>query len=384
MNRPFELTADAEEKLIAVAELESYNFSDLVRVSGLRKNRDFRGANLSQVDFTGSDLRGFDFTDADLSRTYGHSFIIDSSTILDGANVESSILAYEKTRRDYFERNATHYQLFKRLKGEYWSTGAVWIGENLRSTSKNYEASAQIAKYLYSSVKDVTYKNQILYGIRKTFKTPLEYKQFLLDQVIDPDLSHRSLRVIIDILARSFKTDQTVVRIISTFLGHRDSEVRQLCIPPVMRRSFFEKHRETIIHHMKVENDEGLRKLYTQSYLKNSRLIDDDLLKVDAEMKFLDYQAPIGKQEVLRIVRAYCIRRKFENAVRHYVPDEVSIHVSLEDQAEALLLIDTQLTEAVDDGLPLQLEYDLEAIYNESFNKTSSRRQVEHVFRADA
>lgn len=66
-----------------------WSFNNLVHVSGLRPNFDFRHTDLRGLDLRGADLRGFDFTGADLRECIKNdNTIIDESTILTDADID--------------------------------------------------------------------------------------------------------------------------------------------------------------------------------------------------------------------------------------------------------------------------------------------------------
>ena len=370
-NRTVEISDSARTALSAIIACESTNFSKLVCVAGLSKAEDFRGVNLSGVDFSHSDLRGFDFTDADLSGTHGINFKIDGTTILTGANVTSSVLAYEKERRDYFSANPEHLQLYQRLMKEYWSNGAIWIGENLRRDSKNYEACATIAKYLYGSVKDQTYKNQILYGIRHTFKTADEYKSFLLDQIRDPDITNRSLRGIIDILSRLYYTDTSVRNMILLYLGHENKEIRKLCVRPVLAPRFYQQNREAIIGHMETETDGGIRRLYSECFCRTTSYDPEVLFRAD-ERAFHDYADPVDNRVFETLVRGKARREKAQHRSPNFGKSEgIAIaEVKNRDLYEASSSVDTIVRNLMNFGLPLKLEYSILEFRREFFDRT--------------
>ncbi|MDW9781948.1 hypothetical protein GOB92_27950 [Sinorhizobium meliloti] len=356
--------SDADKaKLSAIAEFEGTNFSTLVSLSGLSKTDDFIGADLSNVDFSNSDLRGFNFTDADLSGCYGVSFQIDETTNLTGANVSSSIFALEKEKREFFSMHKDHLALFTRLQKEYWTTGALWVGENLRRTSKNFEASAKIAKYLYAGVKDETYKNQILYGIRSTFRTEEEYKEFLLNQLIDPQITQRSLRGVIDILGKRFASDPVINRILLLHLGHENKDIRKLCIPPVMTRRFFSQNREAIFTRIKNESDPFLRMTYTQHFVANAGPRAAQLLFNEDKKAYHDYAVPIDDRLFFGFVRGAVRAQKIaRKAARIQKGMNVSMgtDVRYDEVVEAMDFFESELRRFRDMGLPLKLAYSVD------------------------
>jgi len=78
--------SDSERSSIAaVYQSASACFSDLVKLSGLNPNVDFRFADLTGVDFEGSDLRGYNFLGANLSYTSWKKATWDTTTNLEGA-----------------------------------------------------------------------------------------------------------------------------------------------------------------------------------------------------------------------------------------------------------------------------------------------------------
>jgi len=56
----------ASSRIEAVAETQTEDFAELIRIAGLDPQRDLRFADWSGVNFQGADLRGFDFTGARL------------------------------------------------------------------------------------------------------------------------------------------------------------------------------------------------------------------------------------------------------------------------------------------------------------------------------
>lgn len=79
----------------------SGNFQNLVELLELDKLNDFRFSNLNGVDFSNVDLRGFDFQGADLRNSYGVDVLIDTTTNLEGADLQGSIFCYTKESATY-------------------------------------------------------------------------------------------------------------------------------------------------------------------------------------------------------------------------------------------------------------------------------------------
>ncbi|MQY50077.1 hypothetical protein GAO09_29020 [Rhizobiales bacterium RZME27] len=368
MNNTFELSEGYREKVSSIASVETTNFSELVKLSELSKSEDFRGANLSEVDFSNSDLRGFDFTGADLSRTRGTGFKIDQTTILTNANVSASVLAMQKERFDFFNANPEHYPLFKRLKNEYWTTGSLWIGDNLKRTSKNYDVSSKIAKFLYSSVRDQTYKNSILYAIKYTFEDRNEYKNFLLDQIIDPEISYRSLRNVIEILARGFSKDTAVRTTILSFLTHDDAEIRKLCVSPVVERLFFVKNKEAIVQAMMSEPESDIRKLYCQNAPTALMGFEADLLFNEEKRTYHDYRLPIDDKTFMSLVRGAARRQKVIRKSFNLRSNMTSTVVTFSDLDVVLADVNLQLSQLAEKGLPLELKYKVGSAFDAWLN----------------
>ncbi len=91
---------DAEKRNIAaVYQSSSACFSDLVEISGLNPNVDFRFANLVGVDFRGSDLRGYNFFGANLSYTHWNEARWDTTTNIEGA-ILTGAKGYETLKPD--------------------------------------------------------------------------------------------------------------------------------------------------------------------------------------------------------------------------------------------------------------------------------------------
>lgn len=365
MNNSHEISESGKTGLSAIALHTSSNFSALVAVAGLSKKTDFVGADLSNVDFSSSDLRGFDFTGADLSNTYGINFLIDETTILTSANVTSSVLQLEQERREYFTLNSEHYALFNRLKNEYWTRGAIWVGENLSRKSKDFETSAKIAKYLYASVKDQTYKNQILYGIKNTFASVDEYKAFLVDQLRDGSITKRSLRGIVDILGRSFGNDPDIARILLLFIGHEDREIRMISIAPVMKRKFFRRNKDTIVEHMNAEEDPDLRRLYSRCFAQMHGRAATKLLHRFDTAAFHDFRDEIDNRLFETLVRGYVRESKLETlaADRAVTTYRFDSSVSYKDFLDNIETCDGILGDLEKAGLPLSIKYNIDEIY---------------------
>ncbi|MBB3612091.1 pentapeptide repeat-containing protein [Rhizobium sp. BK602] len=356
-----EISDEGKERLSTIAAFEGTNFTKLVELSLLSKTSDFIEADLSHVDFSNSDLRGFNFTGANLAGCYGINVRLDETTVLTDANVAGSILAVEKEKREYFSMHEDHYSLYKRLQKEYWTTGALWVGENLRKNSKNFEASARIAKYLYASVKDQTYKNQILYGIMGTFKSSEEYKEFLLIQLSDRSLTRRSLRGVLDILGSVFAADPIVKKMLLLYLGHSDKEIRKLCIPPVMVKPFFIENREAILRSVYTETDPSLRMLYTQLFAQKVGPTALRLLYRNDKKSFQDYAEHIDDRVFEKLIRgavkAMKIERKASQIQRAGAIVSLGTDVSEREFIESIDYFEPTLRRVADLGLPLQLDY---------------------------
>ncbi|MGU3401542.1 pentapeptide repeat-containing protein [Brucellaceae bacterium D45D] len=346
----------------AVASYESDNFSDLVRLSGLSPATDFIGSNLSGVDFSNSDLRGYNFTDCNLTSCFGVNYIIDETTNLNNAIVNNSIFALEKEKREFFGMHSEQYALYQRLKGEYWTNGALWVGNNLRVGSFDFKNSSKIAKYLYGVVKDQTFKNQLLYGLRNSFDTKIEYKEFLIAQLSDRSASLRTIRTLIDLLCRSFSEDEIAKRMVLCFLSHNDAEVRKNCIPPIMERNFFFKNREKIINYAREEKEIQVRRIYTKYFSKKLGPFAELMLFNEDNKRFHDYLVGIDDRILETLVRGTIRRIKINRKVRdgtQFNPIDAATMVSHSEVVKATPKLEPILRKVKALGLPLKLEYNL-------------------------
>lgn len=381
INSTPEISDADKEKLSAIAAFEGTNFSDLVSLAGLSKSEDFIGVDLSDVDFSNSDLRGFNFTNSNLSGSYGVAFRMDETTVLTNANVSSSVFALEKEKREFFAIHKDHLALFNRLQREYWTTGALWVGENLRRTSRNFEASAKIAKYLYASVRDETYKNQILYGIRSTFRTREEYKDFLLNQMIDPQITQRSLRGVIDILGKSFANDPVVNRILLLHLSHENKDIRKLCIQPVMARRFFSRNREAILTCIANESDPFLRMLYSQHFAINAGPRAARLLYNEDRKAFHDYAVPIDDRVFFSLVKGAVREQKIARKsaqIQKGMNVSMGTDVNFIEVVDAIDFFEPEFRRIRDMGLPLKLTYSVDG-FEKQFQARRRRDDVAEV-----
>lgn len=361
INTPFEISDECKSRLLVIEQFPSDIFSEIVKAAGMQKECDFIGADLAEVNFTGSDLRGFNFKNADLSHSYGVNVLIDETTNLAGANVNGSVFRYEKDRREFLMDDA-HRDLFNRLKGEYWTNGAIWIGQNLNPSSKNYAVSSKIAKFLFSSVTDQTYKNQILYGIKNTFESREEYKAFLVDQLRNPNLSTRTLRGIIDIFGRIFSRDVDIIRLLLFYLGHPESEIRRLCIPAVMQKGFFQRNRDRILALVRLETSSELRRLYSGYF---GALVAENAWRAlydESKKQFIDFREPIDNRLFERLVasavRAEKVARKTDAAFRG--DNSLGTDVSYQDIVQNAGRYNDIIMEIMKEGLPLEIEYQIE------------------------
>lgn len=361
INIPIEISDDCKAQLLAVTTHPNDVFSEIVAASGMSKSADFIGADLAEVDFTGSDLRGFNFKNADLSRSTGVNFLIDETTILDGANVTSSVLKFEKERREFL-LDDDHRALYNRLKSEYWTNGAVWVGQNLKRSSKNFGVSAKIAKFLYAGVNDQTYKNQILYGIKNTFETKQEYKEFLVDQLRDPHITTRSLRGIIDILGRIFSRQPDVAQILMFYLRHEDKEIRRLCIPAVMQPNFFRRNRIPVVQGVVTEVNSELRRTYTGYF---GRLIGKDaerLMYITDQKRSHDFIEVIDDRCFERMVRAALMHEKISTKIDYAFKGDNSFAatVKYEDVIQNADRFHSCIESLKSIGLPLRSTYSMD------------------------
>ena len=360
INSSLEIADEDKSKLSGIIAYQGTTFSDLVRISGLSKSTDFVGADLSDVDFSNSDLSGFDFTDADLSGTYGINVKIDRTTILTGTYVQNSVFALEKEKREFFTIHDDHIRLYERLKKEYWTTGALWAAQNLKRSSKNFEVSAKIAKYLYANVRDQTYKNQILYGIFDTFKSRDEYKYFLLNQLIDPYITLRSLRAVLDVLTRSFVNDPTVKQLRLHYLAHSDSDIRKLSIPVVMAKKFFRENRDAVLAQVHSEPDRDVRQLFTKYFAANAGGGAEAVFFRNENSSFHDYAEPIDDRIFEQMMRNATRRFKkirLSSAGRPLLPITTFAEI-----AAYMDKFEPEIRKVQAMGLPLKLVYSIEEL----------------------
>lgn len=354
---------NALRKLI---EYPSFNFGDLVREAGLSKETDFVEADLVGVDFTGSDLRGFDFTGADLRNSFGVDFKFDETTILSRAFVDGSVFALEKEKRDFFDLHRDQADLFLRLQKEHWSHGAIWVSENLKRSSKNFDASAKIAKFLFSHVEDQTYKNQILYFLRNTFDSKIEYRDFLISQAANPNESYRTIRGVIDILSRSFSNDETVRKMLLLYLQHENPEIRRICVRPVMGKEFFKRNRDLILPIVRSETDASTRSLFTSSFAAIDGKVASVLLFRSDTKSFHDYAEPIDNRIFEVLVRGVIRARNAARAAQNIGRNSSGVYtgaVSIRDLVHGFYQLDEKLNHVSDLGLPLKRAYSVKQLH---------------------
>lgn len=77
---------DFDDRIWAVLDEDTSDFSKLAAIAGLDITKIFRYADLSNIDFSDQDLNGFDFTGANLSGCKFYNAVIDQ-TIFEGANL---------------------------------------------------------------------------------------------------------------------------------------------------------------------------------------------------------------------------------------------------------------------------------------------------------
>jgi hypothetical protein len=361
-----ELESTTLDAISAVLDHGSENFSALVKLSMLDKKTDFQHVDLSGVDFSNSDLRGFNFTGSNLSHCYGVNVIYDDSTILDNASVMHSILYQEVERRSYFKANPEHHDLYKRLRDDYWASGAIWIGQNLKRGAKNFDAASKVAKFLYASVRDQTYKNQILYGINSVFERDDEYKYFLLTQLSLPGNSNRTIRALVDILGRAFGKDDLVREMLLLYSDHPLPEVRKVCIPAVMAKRFFLANRERIIRNVYSETDKICRKLYTREFSSLGVRSVRSLLFREDEGSFHDYAQVIDDRRFQVLVTAAIRRLKISHKIGTLQgPSTSPTSVKYIEFLHGVELYDAALQGLCQLGLPLKLTYSRERYMRE-------------------
>ncbi|WP_430244364.1 pentapeptide repeat-containing protein [Neorhizobium sp. DAR64861/K0K2] len=98
-------------------------FAELVRISGMAPETDFRGIDLRDVDFGDADLSGFDFTDADLS-----------GANLSRANIRNAI--FYRTGLNQAKMPVSRRQLIRRQRIEPWPFHEAVIKDVTRFSKK--------------------------------------------------------------------------------------------------------------------------------------------------------------------------------------------------------------------------------------------------------
>lgn len=360
-----ELSRSAIDSIHSIETYEGDNFSKLVELSGLDPAKDFIGTSLNGVDFSNSDLRGFNFTNCDLTGTFGINCIYDDSTILENSAVEGSFFSLEKEQRDFFKQNHDSYLVYKRLQGEYWTNGSIWVGENLRKNSKDFQKNCKIAKFLYSSVKDQTFKNQILYSLQSHFTDYNEYKEFLISQLNCKDVTIRTIRVVIDILSSKFYKDELVKKIILHYINFADVEVRLNCIPAVMGRAFFQQNKEKIITSATEENEKIVRQCYTKHFSSNVSAVAQLLLIDSHDNSYHDYNIKINNHKFLSMIKSVIRRIKHNNNANnnsYNKTDSIYFSVNTKDTLKYIAPLEKELKKVKKEGLPLKFNYDINSI----------------------
>lgn len=356
------------ENLSRLDEIISHqgtNFGDLVNLSGLSKTEDFLGADLCGVDFSDTDLRGFDFSNADLTGCRGINVSFDHTTILKGAKVDGSLFALEQEKRNFLEADEEQRILFDNLRNRDWASGAIWMGDNLKKTSKNFANASKIAKYLYKEVLDQSYKNQILYGLRGTFTHRSEYRDFLINQISDPNVTYRSIRGVLDILGRSFGNDPLAKSILFDFLHSENKEIRKVCIPAVVSENIFHKNKDVVSEAMMAEPDADLRRLYTKTFCELHSSTGYSLLYSNTTKSFFDYNEEINNLQFENMIRSALYTKKLLNRADKVIKIskfsqeqfEFGINIDRDDIILSSLDFDDVLSYLSHLGLPLKITY---------------------------
>lgn len=200
-----------------------------------------------------------------------------------------------------------------KISQEHWTAGSLWAIENLRKTSKNFAKSAAIARFAYSEIKDITYKNQILYFLRDTFSDKNEYRDFLISHASQANINYRQLRPIVELLAKQFPRDPNASRALLSFLSHEEADIRAICIPAVLSRAFFSANKEPIVTEMQNETSSKLRSIYSQYFCLNMLPNNPTLLFRADENKFHDYAVTIDDKIIETMVRG-AMRSERRNA----------------------------------------------------------------------
>ncbi len=183
--------AEAQQRIIA-----SKTFQQKVASVGLNPQKDFRYATLERVNFSNSDLRGFDFSGSNLMGSIGVNFIIDETTILDGANCINSCFEYESRRRRLFSNRPELAQQLDRLKRDHWTAQCGWATDTfLKKSATDADSAYVFAVEMLNSNIDASVRKTLLMCIdvasRRHAAFSDFYKEFLRNRIFNEHTSNQ-------------------------------------------------------------------------------------------------------------------------------------------------------------------------------------------------
>ncbi|MBZ9940154.1 pentapeptide repeat-containing protein [Mesorhizobium sp. BR1-1-13] len=182
------LSEDALGRLAKLASAEHSTFSEQVKIAGLNIEKDLQHADLCGIDISRSDLRGFNLTGADLRGITGIEFEVDSSTVLDGADLEGSVLALQVRLDNFFAKNESAARALKNLQRASIVGQLEWAARNLQPSGKYHQIAIPVVEGLLRRSSDNFLKSEFLRYLAPRMGTRAEMKEMLLASIADnPD-----------------------------------------------------------------------------------------------------------------------------------------------------------------------------------------------------
>lgn len=323
MKNSFYFNEKEIQKLDEFINCEIEIFELLVKFANLDKTKDFIESDLSGVDFSNSDIRGYNFSKADLSNCFGVNMLYDETTNFDGAKLNESIFKFPQEKKVFFRNNRDLSDIYNRIINEHWANGSMWFFNKLSEKNNYKEKYIEFSKYIYEDIKDLTFKNNILYGLNNVIEKNDYYKYFLLNQIYMNKNDTRSIRVILQHLFKFFSDDPLTKNMIIALCRHHDPEYRMLSIKYVTTQKYLKEYEETIKKAINDEDNEIVRRLYTE-YMCNKfkKKLNHNFLYDYKRKQYYDYRVEMNTENFENIVLSdvkKCLYRDHKN-LRYYIP----------------------------------------------------------------
>ncbi|UVK39954.1 pentapeptide repeat-containing protein [Mesorhizobium sp. AR10] len=222
--------------LQSVAKASEAPFEQMVKLGGLQPSRDLRFADLQGVNISDSDIRGFDFTGADLRDCVGVRFKMDSTTILDGAELSGSIFAAKARLNTYFESDERARKLLTTVARGGWVEQIEWAGKNLSSSGKYHDVAVPIVEELFYRAVDPFLKAELMRYVAPRLGSDKALREMLFAAISDQPDTVTLVRSAASLLKRhGMASDTSVRQIMLSLVDSPNNGVREKAVQFIMR-----------------------------------------------------------------------------------------------------------------------------------------------------